>query len=247
MEATNNSVSNDSPTLLNNSPFTYYGFAWKKLWKYFLELLLVTIVSIVVLLPTIGLDEESANFIGHKFVSINLIFITFEGFGAYVVFAVAYMLLLQWPLEYGISYISLLAVRDTKFHVTDMFAVFKNYWNAVLANLLVATIIGFGLMLLVIPGLIFACKLAFVPYLIVDKKMDAVEAVKMSWDMTSGYTWVIFMIGFFAFFLLIFGLAAFIVGIFISIIWIRVTFAAAYYNASREREMILAIGKESIQ
>jgi hypothetical protein len=51
-----------------------------------------------------------------------------------------------------------------------MFAAFNNYLNAVLAYLLVTVIIIIGFVLLIIPGIIFACKLAFVPYLIVDQK-----------------------------------------------------------------------------
>jgi uncharacterized membrane protein len=232
VEENHNSPQNEP--MINRSAFSYYGYAWTRVWKYFLELLLVSIVSFILLLPTLGLDNENTHMFGDNFITVDLFIVSFEGFGAYLLLAISYMLLFQWPLEYGISYVHLRAARNEKIKVQNMFEAFNNYWNAVFANLLVAAIIGFGIMLLVIPGIIFACKLAFVPYLIVDKKMEAVEAVKESWRMTRGHSFTIFAMGIMAFFLVIFGLIAFIVGIVIALIWIRIAFAAIYYNASRE-------------
>jgi len=219
--------------------FSFYGFAWKKLWKYFLELLLVTIISVIIVIPSAGLENNASHFFDNNFVSIDLFIISFQGFGAYLIFVIAYMTLLQWPLEYGISYINLQAARDSKFKVTDIFFVFKNYWNAVFANLLVITIVGFGILLLIVPGIVFACKLAFVPYLVVDKKMDAVEAVKESWVLSNGYTGTIFISALTAIFVGLLGLLFFVVGIIVAIIWIRVTFATIYYKAISEKELMV--------
>jgi len=227
---------NNDP-LINNSAFSYYGFAWHKVWKYFLELLLVSIVSFLLLLPTIGLDNGKTHIFGNNFIRIDLFIVSFEGFGAYLILAITYMLLFQWPLEYGISFVHLKAARNENIKVKNMFESFNNYWNVVFANLLVTVIIGFGILMLIIPGIIFACKLAFVPYLVVDKKMEAVEAIKESWRMTKRYSIAIFFAGLTAFFLIIFGLIAFIVGIVIALIWIRITFASIYNNANQELEL----------
>lgn len=239
----NNIQFNNQP-ILNHSTFAFYGYAWNKIWKYFLELLLVAIVSFLLILPTIGLDKDNSYLFTENSIRVDLFIISFEGYGAYLLLAIAYMLLFQWPLEYGISYVHLKAVRDEKIKVQNMFESFNNYWNAVFANLLVAVIIGFGILMLVIPGIIFACKLAFVPYLIVDQKMEAVEAVKASWEMTKGYGFVIFFTGFFAIFLFIFGMIALIVGAVIALIWIRLTSASIYNNVIREKEPTLQFNKE---
>lgn len=228
----------DNQPLINHSTFAFYGFSWNKVWKYFLELLLVSIVSFLLLLPTIGFDKENSYLFVNNSIKVDLFIISFEGYGAYLLLAVAYMLLFQWPLEYGISYVHLKAVRNEKIKVQNMFESFNNYWNAVFANLLVTFIIGFGILVLIIPGIFFACKLAFVSYLVVDKKMEAVEAVKTSWEMTSGYGFVIFFTGFFAIFLFLFGIVAFIVGAVISLMWIRLTMASIYENA--DKEMLLS-------
>lgn len=227
--------------------FSFYGFAWKKLWKYFLELLLVTIVSLIVTIPTWGFWDEETKIPFQSSVSIDLFFFSFEGIAAYLFLGLMFVLLFQWPLEYGISYVNLQAVRDNKFHVKDMFEVFKNYWNSVFANLLVVIIIGFGMMMIIVPGIIFACKLAFVPYLVVDKKMEAVEAVKTSWQMTNGYSLTIFFIGFLIIFVFLLGVLAFGVGALIAIMWIRLSFASVYFSASNKLELqeTYALSKDS--
>lgn len=212
------------------SPFSHYAFAWPKLWKFFLELLLVAIISTIIEAPSFSLWDEKTNFLFSNSVKIDLLFLSFEGKGALLLIGICLYVFLVLPLEYGISYIHLLAIREDKFKVTEIFKVFDNYWNAVFANILVSTIIGFGIMMLVIPGIIFACKLSFVSYLVVDKKMDAIEAIKKSWEMTNGFSGVIFLIGLFSFFVFLLGLIAFIVGVVIAIMWIRLAFASTYHS-----------------
>ena len=208
--------------------FASYGNGWRKMWKYFLELLLVLVVSFLLGLPSIALYAERAGeWLGRTF-AIDLILIRMEGPGALLIVSFIYMILLEWPLEYGVKYISLRAARGDRFVVKNMFDVFKNYTNAVLANLLVTLIVAAGFVLLIIPGIIFACKLAFVPYLIVDRRMEAVAAVKESWRMTRGHAFKVFLIGFLAFFVGLLGLIVFGVGVIISIIWIRLAFASLY-------------------
>ena len=227
-------------TTLN--PFSYYGFAFGRMWNYFLELLLVTIVSFLISIPAFGwLDEETIKAPFDPGITVNLVFFSFEGWGALIFLVTIFVLLFEWPLEYGISYVHLKAARKEKVAVKDMFAVFNNYWNSVFANLLVTFIIGFGFMLLIVPGIIFACKLCFVPYLIVDKQMEVVEAVKESWRMTSGYSFTIFLTGLLVVFVGLFGLLLFGIGIILAVIWIRLTFASIYYAVSEEKKQLNAL------
>ena len=53
-------------------------------------------------------------------------------------------------------------------------------------------ILGIGFLLFIVPGLIFGCRLAFVPYLVMDKGLDPVAAIEKSWFMTRGHGWQIF-------------------------------------------------------
>ena len=191
-----------------------YSNGWKQLKKYFLELLLITVIGIVIGVP-LGLFRVDAETAG-------------AGAAILGIFGFAYSILLVQPVDYGVSFANLRAARGDKLEIKDMFEAFKNYVNVVLANILAGAIIIIGLVLLIVPGIIFACKLAFVPYLVVDRKMEAIEAVKESWRMTGGHAWKVFFIGVLAVLLAIAGLICFGVGIIFAIMWIRLAFASLY-------------------
>jgi uncharacterized membrane protein len=119
-------------------------------------------------------------------------------------------------------------VRGEPFRVQDMFFAYQSFGNILLANVLVILIVGAGFIMLIVPGIIFACKLSFVPYLVMDEKMEAVDAVRKSWNMTKGYTGTIFLMGIVSFFVALGGLICFGIGIFPASIWISLAFAAIY-------------------
>lgn len=194
-----------------------YENGWKQLWKYFLELFVILIISWIITLPT-AVGEIGDNLV-----------VPVLGF-----FAILYGIFIEGPITFGVSFANLKAARGDKLIITDMFEAFRNYLNAVLAGLLTGIIIVFGLMLLIIPGIIFACKLAFTPYLVVDRKMEVMEALKTSWNMTNGHAWKVFGIGLLGIPILIAGALLFGVGIIISIMWINLAFASLYHSVSSE-------------
>ncbi|MCK5277444.1 MAG: DUF975 family protein, partial [Cyclobacteriaceae bacterium] len=121
--------------------------------------------------------------------------------------------------------------------ISDMFDGFKkNYLNIVLANLLMFAIIGLGFIFLIIPGIILACRLAFVPYLVMDKNLEPVAAVEKSWEMTRGYGWKIFGMGMLAIPIFILGLICLFVGVIFALIWISAAFAAMYHAIDLEEQ-----------
>ena len=200
-----------------------YGNGWRMLWKYFLEIFLIIIVMIAFSIPSFIFyaGEQFAQGAGYAFL---------------LLLGWAYSILLLYPLQYGVSFACLKAARKEAPAVKDMFEVFQNYWAAVLANLLVSIIVLFGLLLLIVPGIIFACKLAFVPYLIVEKRMDVIAAVKRSWHMTTGHAVTIFLMGCLAILIAIAGLIILCVGIVPAAMWIGVSFASIYHAVSSRLE-----------
>jgi uncharacterized membrane protein len=150
--------------------------------------------------------------------------------------ALVYGLLLINPLEYGLDFAHLKAARGDRLEIKDLFAVFQNYWPAVLANLLVGLIIGIGIILLIVPGIIFACKLAFVPYLVVDRKMQTIDAIKKSWEMTRGHAGTVFLMGLLAVPIVLLGLICLVVGVIPAAMWIQTAFASLYHAVSLEEE-----------
>ncbi len=199
-----------------------YGAGWDIMWKTFIPLLLVSIVYFLIGGVSGGFNMNIDN--------------DFHWFMApLVIFAIAYGIFVSGPIGYSVKWVFLKAVRGEPTEIKDMFSVFQgNYWNAVLANILVGIIVGIGFLMLIVPGIIFACRLAFVPYLIIDRNMEVTEALNKSWEMTKGYGWNIFFMGFLSFWIIILGLIVLFFGVIISAIWISTSFAAMYQAVVEE-------------
>ena len=70
----------------------------------------------------------------------------------------------------------------------------KNFVAAVLFNLAV----GIGMIFFIVPGIVFLLKFGFATNFIVDKKCDALEALKKSSALTKGIKWDLFCFCFLA-------------------------------------------------
>ncbi len=199
-----------------------YRNGWHQLWSNILELFIIGLIYFIIALPSWAMSSTAEKM---------------ECAGTMLGFmALFYGLLLLNPLEYGVDFAYLKAARGDRLEIKDMFAVFQNYWAAVLANLLVGVIIVIGIFLLIVPGIIFACRLAFVPYLVVDRKMETIEAVKKSWHMTRGHAGKIFLMGLLAIPIVLLGLICLGVGAIPAIMWIQAAFASLYHAVSVEEQ-----------
>jgi hypothetical protein len=226
-----------------------FGTGWRVMMDNFLRLLLVIIVLAVLVGPfkLIHFDFNPSDFHGgpwhwnwsdtesmrHLFGLASLgIFAAF-----FALIAMLYAFLIAPVFKYGGDIIFVRAVRKIKPDFEYLIKGFmENYLHIVLANLLVFALVILGCFALIIPGIIIACRLAFVSYIIMDKKLDPIEAVELSWKLTKGHGWQIFFMGFVSFFILIFGLCMLIVGIFPAIIWICSSFATLYESVLLEKE-----------
>jgi uncharacterized membrane protein len=197
-----------------------YRNGWHQLWRYILELFVIGVIFFFIALPSWAMSSTA-----EKMECAG----TMLGFMALI-----YGLLLLNPLKFGVNFAYLKAARGDKLEIKDMFAVFQNYWPAVLANLLAGLIIAIGIVLLIVPGIIFACKLAFVPYLVVDRKMETIEAIKKSWEMTRGHAFTVFLMGLLAIPIALLGLICLGVGIIPAVMWIQTAFASLYHAVTLE-------------
>ncbi len=161
---------------------------------------------------------------------ISLISWIINGIGE--IFSLIYTVFAGFPLNFGVAYAYLKAARNEKLDIGDTFSGFRNYWNTVGAGALVALAVIAGIILLVVPGIYIACKLAFTPYLVVDRKMRATEAMEASWRMTNGHGWKVFFIGLLGIPIVIAGLICLVLGVIISIMWINMALASLYHAVS---------------
>jgi len=222
-----------------------FGTGWRVMMNNFLRLLLVVFVLAILTGPMNGLNFK---FDGGDF---NRLFRHWDGnweqlfglasIGALAVFigliALAYVFLALPVVRYGGKMIFLEAVRNVKPDFEWLIRGFwTNYLNIILANLLVVALVMLGMFALIVPGIIIACRLAFVPYIVMDKKLDPIESVELSWKYTRGHGWTIFLMGFVSFFIYIFGLMLLIVGIFPATMWVKSAFASLYQSVLLQRE-----------
>ena len=230
-----------------------FGAGWRVMTDNFLRLFLVVIILAIVTSPlkifNFKFDiSDLHNFpwnigynIGHN-IGHNISYLPMLGaLGIFAVFfglmAMLYSFLVKPIFEYGGSMIFVQAVRKIKPDFEYLIKGFmENYLNIVLANLLVFALVVLGLFALIVPGIIIGCRLAFVSYIVMDKKLDPIEAVELSWKLTRGHGWQIFFMGFVSIFIVIFGLIMLIIGIFPAIMWICSSFASLYESVLREKE-----------
>jgi uncharacterized membrane protein len=227
-----------SPVILTPGVFSSYGHGWRQMWKYFLEFLLIGIIAFVltqvititveaIFFPSLFSNPWQFEEMSPRFFRLIMIF---------ELFAIIFGILFAQPLQYGVFYAYLKAARGEILEVKDMFTGFKNYWNTVLAILLVTVITLAGIAVLIIPGIIFALKLSLVPYLVTDRNLGVTDAVKESWRMTKGYTWKIFLLFLMAIPVMILGLLVLILGIIPAYMWIYTAMASFYHAVSTQNK-----------
>jgi uncharacterized membrane protein len=200
-----------------------YKYGWQQMKKYFLPLLLVMLVVIVAEIPA-GMAEVEVD------QDLDV-----EPFTIYHGIGVLYWFLILPVIQYGAHYMNLKAARNEAFEVKEMFSGFNKYLNVVLANLLMMVLVGFGLLVLILPGIYLLCRLAFVPYLVMDQNLGPVAAVESSWNMTKGHVFTVLGMGLLAFLIIIVGLLLVFVGVIFAAMWIFVSFAGLYYAISQEQ------------
>jgi len=224
-----------------------YNWAWKMLWPNFGMLLLAFIIFIAISWiasyiaewPFIGtlssyMSSDYDPFLSSipygydwlKWMSVTLVTVILTGL-------IEVFLLL--PLEYGYAFTFVKAARREKLEAGTLFAGFKTYWRTVGAGVLTGLIICAGLVCLIVPGIFLACKLAFVPYLVIDKKQGPLQAIATSWKMTGGHAMAVFGIGLLAILLTIAGIICLGVGVIIAQMWIMLTLASLYYAVSAQQ------------
>lgn len=102
------------------------------------------------------------------------------------------------------------------------------FWRFVGGEILATLVIIAGFILLIVPGVIAAVGLAFVPFLLVDRPIGPVDSLKESWRITKGHKWQLFLLSLTLVALNFVGVLALVVGIFVTIPISLLAFAHAY-------------------
>lgn len=199
-----------------------FSYAWRKIFQKAFLPLLVTVIIVGLLNGPVGatwkIDEHSGFHIPLFFFPLAML-------------GLAYTFLFMPVIKYGESLVFLRAMKDDEADLKDLFDGFRTrYLNIIVANLIVNALVIIGIVMLIVPGIIIACRLVFVSYLVMDKNLEPMKAVEKSWQMTKGYGWTIFGMAIISFFVFIAGLIVFLVGAIISMMWIHAAFATIYQS-----------------
>ena len=193
-----------------------FGFGWDRTKKFWATMILIGVITMLVsfVFGAVG------GYLGEM-----------RGVGEFISF---FIILASYVISFWLSYNSVkMILRMTDGHKVDIKELFyfgdksaNKIWNYFLANIAYVLVILVGLVLLIIPGIYFAFKYMFVPYLVLDKDMGIQDAFKKSADMTDGKIWKLIGVSFLSFGIIVVGLIALLVGVIPAIILI--TFASAF-------------------
>jgi uncharacterized membrane protein len=100
---------------------------------------------------------------------------------------------------------------------SDLFVWREETLSYVGASILYGLMVVLGCLLLIIPGIYFAIKYCFYGFLIADKKLGAIDALKMSGQMTAGVKWLLVGFGFATFGIILLGALALGIGLFVAL------------------------------
>lgn len=110
----------------------------------------------------------------------------------------------------------------------DLYNGYTHFLNVLLGSILYGLIVLGGLILLIVPGIIWAIKYQFFGYLVIDRNMDAVAAIKKSGQITAGSKGYLLLFWLAALGLNILGALACGVGLFASVPTVWVAHAYVY-------------------
>lgn len=134
---------------------------------------------------------------------------------------------LQMVINIGLITISIRYVEGKQNTFKDLFTHIP-FIPYLLASLVYGCIVLGGMILLVIPGIIWGIKYGFYPYLIVDRNLGVIDSLKKSAEITKGVKWDLFVFGILLGLINVAGFFVFFIGLFVTIPMTMLAMAYVY-------------------
>ncbi len=145
-------------------------------------------------------------------------------------------------ISIGLIKIALKFHDNEKSRYSDLFSQYHLLFKYFFAIILFYLILLGGFLLLIIPGIILMIRLWFFDYLIVDKGLGPIKALKKSFAITKGHTWNLFVFTMLILGINILGALALLVGLFITIPTSMIALAFVYRKLLAQEEIIQTPG-----
>ena len=120
----------------------------------------------------------------------------------------------QMFIGLGVVKNSLDIVDGKKFQYKSFYSEYKRFFDYFFGCIIYGLVVVAGLVLFIVPGIIFAIKYQFFPYFVVDKGFSALKALEHSSKITKGEKWDLFLFYLANIGINIIGIFAFVVGMF---------------------------------
>ena len=140
-------------------------------------------------------------------------------------------------ISIGVITIALKFLNNEKPRLEDLFSFQPFFWHYLLAAILVGLIVTAGFLLLAVPGIYWAIKYQFFGYLVVDRKLKPMEALKQSAKITANVKWKLLGFGLILACINILGVMCLIIGVFATIPTTLLAFAYAYRKLLSQTEI----------
>ena len=111
---------------------------------------------------------------------------------------------------------------------SDLFSCYPLFFKYLVGSILYGLIVVVGLILLIIPGIVWAIKFQFFDYLIVDKGLGPIDALEKSSEITRGVKWDLFIFGILLGIINLMGFLCLMIGLFVTIPVTMVAIAFVY-------------------
>ena len=131
-------------------------------------------------------------------------------------------------MQIGMMKICLKFIDGEKPDYMDLFTHYRYFFFFLIGSILYGLIVLGGIILFIVPGIIWAIKYSFVGYLIVDREMNPIDALKKSGEMTMGAKADLFVFGIILGLINLLGVLCLGVGLFATIPTSMVAMAFVY-------------------
>ena len=145
-------------------------------------------------------------------------------------------------LSIGIKKIALSFCDERKPTIGTLFDAWDCFWRYLGTAILYGLIVLGGLILLIIPGIIWAIKYSLCFYFVIDKGLDPIEALKASSRTTMGVKWELFALAIVCMSITFLGLLCLLVGIFAAYPVVMVANALVYRQLMAQTPQLAEFG-----
>ncbi|MDI6752010.1 MAG: DUF975 family protein [bacterium] len=146
-------------------------------------------------------------------------------------------LVLSMVIEMGLIRIAIRFCDNEKSEFSYLFSCFSLFFKYLFGLILYVLIVLGGMILLIIPGIIWGIKFQFFSYFIIDKGLGPIEALKRSSAITKGAKWDLFLFGLLVILINLLGLLCLFIGLFAALPTTMVAAAFVYRKLQSSAEI----------